>query len=254
MIAAPGHSVHFWRQFIMAGSVKRSYNWLRGNQRKEYMRKTLESLLIFVLLSFPAAAQTTASCREDVRHLKLPEHAFIDDVLGLAQPPLVFLFSQDGVDVYSATDFKAMQLFQSSGKLLANAFTVILVYQDEQVRQKKIDSLRKENPYYHLEDLKFATWRFELTPVWDDNALKRRWLVAGMAYFKPVSCEPMESRMPASSEGYLEATINGKNRITGRMPPIEIPVSQRHPAAPNSVLARTLEIMRQQLQSFGLPN
>jgi hypothetical protein len=218
------------------------------------MRTPLESLLVLTLLSLPASAQTTDTCREDVRHLKLPEHAIIDDVLGLSQPPLVFLFSQDGVDVYSATDFKAMQMFQKGGIPFANAFTVILVYQDEQVRQKKIESLRKANPYDPLENLKFATWRFELTPVWDDNVLKRKWLVAGMAYFKPVSCEPLESRMPASSLGYLEATIDGKNRITGRMPPIEIPASQRLPATPNSVLARTLEVMRRQLQSYGLPN
>jgi hypothetical protein len=218
------------------------------------MRKTLESLLILMFLSFPATAQTTDACREDVRHSKLPEHAFIDDVLGLNQPPVVFLFSQDGVDVYSATDFKAMQVFQKSGVPIANAFTVILVYQDERVRQKKIESLRKENPYYHLVNLKFATWRFELTPVWDNNVLKRKWLVAGIAYFTPVSCEPIESRMPASSQGYIEATINGKNRITGRMPPIDIPVSQRLPAAPNSVLSRALEVMRHQLESYGLPN
>lgn len=218
------------------------------------MRKTLESLLILTFISSPVAAQTTNACREDVQHLKLPEHAFIDDVLGLDQPPLVFLFSQDGVDVYSATDFKAMQTFQRSGMPLANAFTVILVYQDEQVRQKKIVSLRKENPYYHLENLKFATWRFELTPVWDDNVLKRKWLVAGMAYFTPVSCEPLESRMPASSQDYLEATLNGKNRITGRMPPMEIPAGQRLPATPNSVLSRALEVTRHQLQSYGLPN
>ena len=87
------------------------------------MRETFESLLIFMFLSFPATAHTTDDCRADVRHLKLPEHAFIDDVLGLAQPPLVFLFSQDGVDVYSATHLKAMQVFQKSGMPLANAFT-----------------------------------------------------------------------------------------------------------------------------------
>src|SRR5258708_9399929 len=132
------------------------------------MRKTFESLLILMFLSFPATAQTTDDCRADVRHLKLPEHAFIDDVLGLAQPPLVFLFSQDGVDVYSATHFKAMQVFQKSGMPLANAFTVILVYQDEQVRQEKIEYVRKSFPYAslnNLDNLKFATFRFELLPV-----------------------------------------------------------------------------------------
>jgi hypothetical protein len=218
------------------------------------MCEILKCLLILTLLSFPAAAQTTDSCRADVRHLKLPEHAFIDDVLGLEQPPLVFLFSQDGVDVYSATDFKAMRVFHKSGMPFANAFTVILVYQDERVRQQKIESLRKAYPSDTLDDLKFATWRFELTPLWVDNVLMRKWLVSGMAYFKPVSCEPLESRLPASSQGYLEAARGGHNWIVGRMPPITIPESQRLPVTPNSVLARALEIMRQELKSYGLPN
>jgi hypothetical protein len=219
------------------------------------MRKTLKSLLILTFLSFPATAQTTDDCRADVRHLKLPEHALIDDVVGLNQPPLAFLFSQDGVDVYSATHFKAMQIFQKSEMPPANAFTVILVYQDEQIRQQKIESLRKVYPDARLENLKFATWRFELTPVWVDNVLMRKWLVSGIAYFKPVSCEPLESRMPASSQGYLEATIIGNNRIIGiGMPPATIPEGQRLPPADNSVLAKTLNVMRNMLKSNGLPN
>ena len=219
------------------------------------MTNILESLLILTFLSFPATAQATDTCRADVGHLKLPDNAFIDDVVGLNQPPLVFLFSQDGVDVYSATDLKAMKVFQQAGMPLANAFTVILVYQDERIRQQKIESLRREYPDAPLENLKFATWRFELTPFWADNVLTRKWLVSGIAYFKPVSCEPLESRMPASSQGYLEATINGNNRIVGvGMPPATIPESQRLPPSPNSVLARTLEVMRHELKSYGLPN
>jgi hypothetical protein len=214
--------------------------------------RILESLAILALLPYPTAAQkTTEACRADVRHLKLPQYAFIDDVLGLSQPPLVFLFSQDGVDVYSATDFEGMKQMRRGGIPFANAFTVILVYQGEEIRQKKIESLRKDNPYVPLEDLKFATWRFELTPVWVDNVLMRKWLISGAAYFRPMSCEPAD---PSSAQSYLEASINGKNRILGRMPPTEIPESQRIPPTPNSVLARTLEVMRQELKSYGFPN
>jgi hypothetical protein len=219
------------------------------------MRKILESFVIVTLLGFPTAGQTTDTCRADVRNLKLPGRAFIDDILGLDQPPIAFLFSQDGVDVYSATDFKAMRELQRGGIPFANAFTVILVYQDERIRQKKIESLQKVYPAARLENLKFATWRFELTPVWDDNVLKRKWLVAGIAYFKPTSCEPAESRTPASAQGYLEATVNGNNRIIGvGMPPATIPVSNRLPAAPNSVLAEALKVMRHELESYGFPN
>jgi hypothetical protein len=216
------------------------------------MRKTFDSLLILTFLAFPSAAQEkTEACRADMQHLKLPEHAIIDDVLGLSQPPLTYLFSQDGVDVYSATNFEVMRLFQRTGMPFANAFTVILVYQDERVRQQKIESLLKDNPYAPFEKLKFSIWRFELTPVWDDNVLKRKWLVAGIAYFKPVSCTTLESRMPASSAGYLEATIQGSNRIAGQMPPMTIPESQRLPAIPNSVLGKTLNVMRNLLKSYG---
>jgi hypothetical protein len=226
------------------------------------VRKILESLLILAFLSFPATAQTIDACAADVRHLKLPEHAFIDDVVGLGQPPLVFLFSQEGVDVYSATHFKAMQAFQKSGMQLANAFTVILVYQDEHARQEKIEYVRKSFPYANLknlDNLKFATFRFELLPVWVDDMLTRKWVISGMAYFKPVSCEPMESRMPASSQGYLEATIiNGHNGIAGYTPLVPLPEGWPHnpPLSPpaNSVLAKTLGVMRDLLKSYGLPN
>jgi hypothetical protein len=226
------------------------------------MRNIFQSVLILTFLSFPVTAQTIDACAADVRHLKLPEHALIDDVLGLEQPPLVFLFSQDGVDVYSATHFKAMQVFQKSGMQLANAFTVILVYQDEQVRQEKIEYVRKSFPYANLknlDNLKFATFRFELLPVWVDDVLTRKWVISGMAYFKPVSCEPMESRMPASSQGYLEATIiNGHNGIAGYTPLLPLPEGWPHypPLSPpaNSVLAKTLGVMQDLLKSYGLPN
>lgn len=222
------------------------------------MKAVVEVAMLAIAIAFAiagAGAQTTDECRADVSHLKLPEHAFIDDVLGLDQPALVSLFSQDGVDVYSATHFKAMQVFQKSGLQLANAFTVILVYQDEQVRQEKIEYVRKSFPYAdskNLENLKFATFRFELLP------LTRKWAISGMAFFKPVSCEPLESRMPASSQGYLEATINGNNRIAGYTPLLPLPERWPHnpplsPAA-NSVLVKTVSAMRDLLKSYGLPN
>ncbi|MHB8653964.1 MAG: hypothetical protein ACYDA9_08810 [Terriglobia bacterium] len=229
------------------------------------MIKTIIQLsLVLPFFVFPASAQITDACRADLKHLKLPEHAITDEVLGLEQPPVVFAFAQDGVDVYSATDFTAMQVLKKLGQPLANAFTVILVYQDDRVRQRKIESLRKEvrtldwftrgYPYAPLENLKFATWRFELTPVWVDDVLTRQWLVAGMAYFEPVSCEAADERMPASSRGYLEATMNGHNFIFGQMPPVAIPVDKQMPPIGNSVLGKALEVMRLLLKKYGLPN
>jgi hypothetical protein len=78
-----------------------------------------------------------------------------------------------------------------------------------------------------------------------------------MAYFVPVSCTPLESRMPASAEGYLQASIIGNNylRIRGTgMPPLIIPEAERLPAPPNSVLGTAVEAMRHELQSYGFPD
>jgi hypothetical protein len=225
------------------------------------MKKLFGYVLMVGCLCFPASAQTTGVCESDLRHLKLPERAFIDEVFGLDQPHVAFLFSQDGVDVYSATDVRTMQAWQQAGMAFTNAITVILVYQDEQARQRKIQSLRKtldSLPGWYrdapLENLKFSTWRFELTPVWADNVLTRKWLIAGTAYFEPVSCEPIESRIPASSQGYLEASINCHNRIVGQMPPVPIPENQRLAPPDNSILAKALETMQRKLKTYGLPN
>ena len=218
------------------------------------MLKAFKFVLLLPLLSSQVVAQTTDACKADVRYLKLPERALIDDVLGLSEPPVVFLFSQDGFDFYSATDFKATKGLRRLGLAVADAFTIIVVYQDERARRKQIESLQVQYPYSHFEDLKFSTWRFELTPVWIDNVLRRKWLVSGMAFFKPVSCEPAEAKIPLSSQGYLEASINCHNRIVGQMPPMTIPENQRLPAAPNTVMSRAVDAMRELLKSNGLPN
>jgi hypothetical protein len=228
------------------------------------MRKIIESLLVLACLCLPASAQINDACRADLRHLKLPEHAFIDDVIGLDQPPLAFLFSEDGVDVYSATAIDAMREWNRAGlPPVDDAITVILVYQEEQVRQRKIESLRKDVARMNyllryrrapLENLKFSTWRFELTAVWVNNVLTRQWLISGVAYFEPVSCEPVKSRIPASRNGYLEASISCNNSIIGAMPPVMVPKDQWGPPAPNSVLAHALEGMQHVFQVYGLPN
>jgi hypothetical protein len=208
------------------------------------------ALLGLCSLCCAVAAQT---CEKDVQHLNLPERASIDDVAGLSGPPLEFLFSKDGVEVYSATDFYAMREFRRGSISFANAFTVLLVYQTEEIRQKKIESLRKQYPYAHLSNLKYATWRFELTPMWVDNVLVRKWLVTGMAYFEPISCDGPKAGNSDATQTYLAASINYKNRIVDQMPPLALPENQRSPPTPNSVLARALEEMQKKLQFYDLP-
>jgi len=54
------------------------------------MLQAFKFVLFLPLLSSQVVAQTTDICKADVRYLKLPERAVIDDVLGLSGPPVVF--------------------------------------------------------------------------------------------------------------------------------------------------------------------
>lgn len=216
-------------------------------------------------LSAPVYGQAPR-CQAELRYLKLPARAFTDDVFGLNEPPLTLSFSKDGIDVYSATDFKTMHALQQygtpDGTPIENALTVILVYQREDVRREKMESLRKTvrvadilsgGGFAPLTNLKFAAWRFELTPIWVDNVLERKWLVAGIAHFEPTSCERTNSRTPASSPDYLEASVSNSNMILNEMLP-RIPRNRRLPAVPSSVLGKALDVMRHLSQKYGLPN
>lgn len=212
----------------------------------------LRNLLIIVCLSLPCFGQITDACRADLKHLKLPEKAMIDDeLIPLTSTPLRFLFSKDGVDAYSATNFEVMKALRRIGQAMPNAFTVILVYQDESVRRRKIESLRRWPGGSRLENLKFSTWRFEPTPVWVEDVLMRQWLITGMAYFKPVNCEPEESRNAFAAEnGFLEASSNFNNYIGGAMPPQPWPVRPA-PTTPGSVLAKARDLTREELRKCG---
>ena len=227
--------------------------WIRGIS----IPAAMLGILVF-RLPLSGQGQQENQCRADVRHLKVPEHGSIDEVVGLSQPPLMSLFSQDGVDVFSATDFKAMQVFHKSGMSLASALTIIVVYQDERVRQEKIEYVRKFFPYANLQnanDLKFATFRFEFLPVWVDDVLTRKWVISGMAYFRPMSC--VTPGIPSSD--YLEATmLYGHNSIAGYTPLMPLPEGWPRnppiPVLPNSVLSKALDAMKDLGKSYGLLN
>jgi hypothetical protein len=120
---------------------------------------------------------------------------------------------------------------------------------------KMLDWFSHGSPHAPLDNLKFATWRFELTPVWVDNVLVRKWLIAGMAYFEPISCEPEKSRNALALEkGFLEASMVNNNRIMGQMPPMGLSEADKGPATSSSVLAKALEVMRGELRKCGFPN
>jgi hypothetical protein len=193
-----------------------------------------------------------ATCQEDVKHMNPPKRASIDEVLGLSGPPLELFFSRNGIDVYSATDFYAIRELRRGGLSDSNAVTVLLIYQDEEIRQRTIESL-KDQPVSkeRLKSLKFSTWRFELKPMWVNDVLTRKWVVTGTAYFEPSSCEPNNTNSNFSAR-YLAASINDSNRLMDLMPPFALPKDQQRPPTPNSVLAQALDLMRQKLQAAGL--
>lgn len=220
--------------------------------------------LLLAVMSITCCSATfaaTTRCQSDLHHFTPPAHAYVDEVFPLNGPQLVRLFSQDGVDVYSATDFRSARFLQQRGQSFDGALTVLLVYQDERTRQRKIDSLRKTVETLRaltgvrlapLRNLKYATWRFELTPVWTSDVLSRRWMISGVAYFEPPSCvanprtQTVPSFLPASQ------ALDSGNFIGGEMPPAAIPPNRRSAPTPGSVLARALAVMRQLEQRYGV--
>jgi hypothetical protein len=228
------------------------------------MRKAIEAVTILVCLCLPSFAQNPNDCRADLQHLTLPGHAFIDDLVATSSPPVVFAFSQGGIDVYSATDFKMMQIMQSSGMELDDTITVILVYQNEQARQRKIASLRHSSemldrmipvPHAPLANLKFEAVYFKLTPVWVNDVLTRKWLISQMHYFEPPACTvyapgDAEAMVSDPPEPHLKASATNRNWILGH-----VYLSERDRISPagDPLLVKALEGMRAAMKDFGLP-
>lgn len=216
------------------------------------MRRAVEYSLLFFLLCRMLPAQTSQACKSDLRDLKLAGHAITDDGFARRKTSLQFLFSQDGIDVYSANDFNLIWQKQRYGEPFDGALTAILVYQNEYMRQSEIQSLRDEmrmmdllfrSSHPPLSNLKFSAWRFKLIRTGANGVSERKWLVLGIEYFEPVSCLPAEYRRLPSSEGYLEASMASQNLIFRGMPEDNFPANQALLRAPNSVLSRTLEAM-----------
>jgi hypothetical protein len=104
------------------------------------MRTTLKSILVLVCLCLPTYAQTPEACRAAVEHLTLPTTAELAIMHpGLPLSPVEFLYSSKGIDFYSAI-FTPTNYFPPAGS--SHEISLILVYQDEAVRQQMIGSLR----------------------------------------------------------------------------------------------------------------
>jgi hypothetical protein len=123
--------------------------------------KTL-ALLLALALRLPASAQTPGACEAATQRLTVPPKATAVTDYDVA--PLEFLFSDHGVDVYSATSYRRPYPLQW---IRENGVTAIIVYQDETARQKQIESLRKNGSLpsrpgfpQHLENIKYSMINF----------------------------------------------------------------------------------------------
>lgn len=152
-------------------------------------------LFIIAFLCTPVSAQTTNACRADLKHLTLPASAQVND--GDELTPLKFLFSKDGDDIYSAIPSgRSHNLTWISN----HGIRVIIVYQDEQARQKTINILRQPGvmagiygPHAPLENLKFAVVHLvqegDVIVGDEHQILTGSWAVKGISCFEPQACE-----------------------------------------------------------------
>lgn len=167
------------------------------------MRKTFSFVLILMYLSLPAFARTPEACRAQLARLTVPEYSTAFSFVshnGRAKLPSRLLFSQDGIEVCADTFPNGRDTFMR--QISGDGMRVLVVYQDEAVRQAMIKELRDKNvlPPRGLgalvDDLKYAEILF--TPEWlpSDLALgnnlgnpfDRKWSVSHIEYDQPQQC------------------------------------------------------------------
>jgi hypothetical protein len=188
------------------------------------MRQIFECLLVLACLCLPASAQTSSACRAQLQHLTLPSSARIND--GNGETPVEFLFSDHGADIYSA-----IPASEPNGItwFISNGIRVILIYQEEEARQRSIHNLIQPNVVadvatgssHHgsLDKLKFAVVHLGVGSSQDksDEAYIREhhpaqefylhelvtsgWHIEGVEYFEPPSCEPPKLALCTKSSG-----------------------------------------------------
>lgn len=163
-------------------------------------------------------------------NLTLPQSVQLLDS-GSNERPVQFLFSDHGADIYSAipSDVDAAWFF-------SNGIRVIVVYQDEQARQRAMDNLMQPGVleldvsgtrHTTLDKLKFAVVRLGIGlskdtsqeayvrehHVAQDSYLYRllsdSWEVEEIQYFEPPSCEPPRTALCVnSSSRYIPCTVS----------------------------------------------
>jgi hypothetical protein len=167
------------------------------------MRKTLGFSLILAFSCLPVSAQTAEACRAQLRHLTVPEYPRAFSVLardGKAKLPSRLLFSDGGIEVYADTFPDGRDDFLT--QISSNGLKVLIVYQDEAVRQSMVKQLRQGDALPPsgtgalVENLKYAEVLF--TPEWlpsdlapgnkMGNPFSREWSIWHVEYDQPQQC------------------------------------------------------------------
>jgi len=202
------------------------------------------------LLFFPAFGQEPEPCKIAMQRAAIPPGMTVVTDYDVA--PLELLFTDHGADVYSATSYRRPDPLQW---IRDNGVTAIIVYQDEDARQRQIESLRKSGSLpsrigfpQHVENIKYAMINF-----FGPSAS----FVRDIEYFEPKPCvsasEETEARQlwmtysdtRAWAMPGLHASKNGPNWVTGFYSPYLIANARDNP-----VYVKVHNIMVQKVKEY----
>lgn len=105
------------------------------------MKKAIGLLIIFINSCLPTPSQTAEACQYAVQHFVMPSTIEFPGMhLGQPLTPIKFLFSLGGKEIYLAT---ALEPPYPWILMTDQPLTLLIVYQDEKVRQEAIALLYK---------------------------------------------------------------------------------------------------------------
>ena len=163
------------------------------------MRKCFGLAIVLASFCLAASAQAPQACKTATERVVFPKKFVAITDYDVA--PLEFLFSDHGVDFYSATSYRRPHPLEW---IRENGATAIIVYQDEAARQKQIDSLREgsgSSPFQfagfpqHWDNTKYAMVNF-----YGPGAS----FVRDVEYFQPTPCVTASDVKLAKLSGWMD--------------------------------------------------
>jgi hypothetical protein len=135
--------------------------WRKIRPMFRWLSLFVMAILPIILYAQDSPVDSYIPCAKATEHMTVPIHTTALTDYDVA--PLEFLFSEKGADIYSATSYRRPYLLQW---IRENGITVIIILQDETMRQKLIEGLRKQTRSFragfpqHLENVKYFTINF----------------------------------------------------------------------------------------------